>query len=257
MKPYNIYLSDFGFRLMYCFFSYLVCWGLLFTNSDLILLFEVTPLIYISGTKRLILTQITQLFNAIWFYSMFLSSIFIFPLVIYHIKSFNTSGWYNYQLKFYKISLGLWFLSFIIFYLICHYIIIPNILSFFLFWEITDENSLLRIEAEISLFYYIIWSLVLKFTFTWFLSSVFLLSAILFPFLSINNLYKLFLRYKKLGFFFFISFLFFLLPPDFIIQILLIVIVYFFVELFFLLVCIKFYNKIIKLKIYADHKTIT
>ena len=244
MKPYNVYFIDFVFRLIYIFFSFLLCFILFFNHINTVFLFETFPLLFILSKKRFILTQITQLFNILWFYCNFLSFLFTFPLIIYYVNLFFNSSWYHYQITLYKLLTNLTFFIFVSFYFLTHITIIPNVLEFLLYWEIVDEYSLLKIEAEISLFFYIIWSLRFKFVLAFVLSNLFFLLLLTFSILKTLQLYILIQKFKKILIFIVLCFLFFLIPPDFWIQLILTLISYILIEFLFLLICINFYNKI-------------
>jgi len=92
MRPFSAYTLDFFICLLYILFSFLLCLIIFFNYIEILFLFEVYPLLIILPTKRFILTQITQLFNSIWFFSLILSSFFIYPLAAYELKYFFNSG---------------------------------------------------------------------------------------------------------------------------------------------------------------------
>lgn len=248
MKPYNIYLIDFSLKFFYNLISYVFCLSIIFFHINTIFLFETIPLLENLVIKRLILTKITQLFNSIWFTSIFWSFFFTFPLTFYYIKVFFISGWYNYQLKFFIKSFFIFLLTFFILYFLNQIILIPAIISFFLYWEVTDLNSLLRIEAEISIFYYVLWSLTFKFNFTFILTNILYFFWLIFKFISIKKLYNLIYQYKKIFVFLFLCFFFIVIPPDFIIQFLATIFFYIFFDFIFLWICIKLYVKLKTIK---------
>lgn len=244
MKSYQVYFLEFNFRLFYILISYLICLTIFFLNIETIFLFETNSLLSNLTTKRLILTKISQLFNTVWFLCNSFTFIFIFPLTSYHIFFFFKSSWYLYQIRIIKNFYFFFINMFLMLYFICHTIIIGSLINFFLYWEIKEINSLLRIEAEISLFYYVVWNLNLKFFFTfWVINLLFLIYLIL-KFFNIFNLYKLFLNFKKLLTYLFICGFFFLIPPDFFIQMFIVIFCYFLFELFFLTICVKTYIKL-------------
>lgn len=244
MKPYNVYLKDLLNRVVYILFSYFFCLTLIFTHINIIFLFETFPFLSILINKRFIFTQVTQVFNLVWFCCFFFSSIFTFPLVSYHLKCFFSSSWYKYQVNLYNKVLNGFGSLFLISYVSTHFIIIPNLLMFLLCWEIKDKNSLLQIEAEISLLFYVVWSLNLKLIFS-LIFSIFLLTLLTFSiFLKITNLYKLTIKSKNIIIFVFICFLFLFIPPDLILQFFWTIASYLVMEFFFFLICTKLYNNI-------------
>ncbi len=244
MKLYQVYFLEFSFRLFYILISYFICLIIFFLNIDTIFLFETNSLLTILTTKRLILTKISQLFNTIWFLCNSFSFSFLFPLIFYHILYFFKSGWYKYQVRILKTFYFFYINIFLVLYFFSHIIIITSLINFFLYWEIKEISSLLRIEAEISLFYYILWNFHLKFFFSYCLINFLFLIYLTLKFFNIFILYKLFLKLKKLIMYLFICNLFILIPPDFFFQILIVIISYFLFELFFLIICIKTYIKI-------------
>lgn len=223
-------------------FSYFFCLILVFNNINIIFLFETFPFLSILLSKQFIFTQVNQLFNLIWFCSLFWSSIFILPLVSYHLRYFFASSWYLYQLELYINLVNSFVFLFWCFYLTTHFIVIPKLLVFLLKWEVINKYSLLQIEAKISLFFYIIWSTNLKLTFSFIFSFVLLVLLTVFRFLTINSLYKLIKRYKKLVIFKLLCLCFFLIPPDFTFQLFLTISIGLGMELLLLMICVRLYN---------------
>ena len=223
-------------------FSYFFCLVLIFNHINVIFLLETFPFLSILLSKQFIFTQVNQVFNLIWFCSFFWSSIFVFPLVSYHLKCFFSSSWYKYQLKFYINLVNFFVLLFLSFYFVTHFILIPKLLFFLLQWDVINKNSLVLVEAEISLFFYVIWSTNLKLLFSFVFSFFILILWIIFHFLSINSLYELIRTHKKLILFKILCLCFFLIPPDFTFQLFLTVILYLKMELLLLIICIKLYN---------------
>ena len=247
MKPYTIYFSDFTFRIFYSVISYIICGILIFENINTIFLFETESLLSILVGKRLILTQISELFNTIWFVCISLSSLMVFPLIFYHIKLFVYSSWVVTQLRFFIKIFQLWITVFICFYLFSHTFIILKIISFFLYWEITDLTSLLRVEAEISLFNFIRWNFTLKFVLSFLFSFILIFFKILSTFLKITNLYFFILKNKKVLNFILICNFFLFTAPDFFFQLFLIILSWSFIDFFILLTCTKLYIKLLDL----------
>ena len=246
MKPYNIYFKDVLNRITYIFLSYLCCIAVLLNHINTVFLFEALPFLFTLSNKRFIFTQTIELFNLVWFCCIFLSSIFIFPLVSYHINLFFISSWHNYQSSLYNKLIHFYFTLFILFYFIIHFNLISNLIVFLFHWETIDKSSLLKIEAEISLFYYIIWSTNLKFALALSLAFGSLVLLIVFSFLDTISLYKVVYNYKKIIVFILLCFIFLFIPPDFLIQIFITIINYLAIEFLFLLVCIRLSHNINK-----------
>lgn len=238
-KPYHIYVMDIILRSTYILVSFLFSWGIFFHFIETIFLFEVLPIVTFLLQKRFIVTQLTQLFNTIWFICTILGFTFTFPLFVYHIGLFFGSGWYIYQIRLYKLVLNSFYQIFLITYLFNHLFLIPCIIKFFLYWEILDEYSLLRIEAEISISFYIEWIFIFKFLISFLLSTTILFIITLLYFLRIKYLYSIVLSQKNFFVFIGLFILMFLTPPDFLVQLLLIVISFGFFELFLFFTCIK------------------
>ena len=239
MYPYNIYILDFSLRVMYLLFSYLFCSVIFFQYNETIILFETTSVIFTLDQKRFIATQLTQIFNTVWFLCTALSFIFIFPLTTYNIKLFFASGWYKYQVHFYNQI----FITFTIFFYLNHFfcqlVLIPQLASFFLYWEIIDEYSLLKVEAEISLLFYIKWAFALKFLIAFVWSLGYTVIVLLIYFLDSKRLYSSVLTQKRKTLFVLLTLFTFLVPPDFSVQILATLSLFLTTECFSFFLCLK------------------
>jgi hypothetical protein len=243
MRPYNIYIWDFFFYNGYVLFSFLSCWIIFFYNREIIFLFEVMPVVSTLIQKRFIATQLTQIFNTTWFLCTLLSFMFNFPLFIYNINLFFIPSWYTYQIRFYRILLTIFITIFFLIYYFCQLVVLPHIIFFFLYWEILNEYSLLKIEAEISLFFYIKWIFILKFFISFFISVFFHFSIFLFYILNNKNLYFLLQHQKKKLLFSLTCITFLIVPPDFLLQLLIVLLLFLLIECFLFFVCIKlFFN---------------
>jgi len=243
MKACSSYTLDFFISLVYVLFGYLFCWLVCFNNIETIFLFEVYPLLSILPKKRFILTQITQLFNIIWYFSIIIAAIISYPLAVFKLKSFLTSGYYAYQIKLYNnfIIKNLVMASFI--YILIHFHLIPNLISFFLYWEISNDYSLLRIEAEISLYFYLLWSTSFKFILTFTFIVLNKMLTIFTYIFNVSHFYIYFLKLKKVFIFNLVCLFFLLTPPELVIQILIICCTYVIIESFFFCVCMKYLIK--------------
>lgn len=258
MKPYNIYFLNLIFHIIYVILSFFICWTIFLNYIEVLFLFEVLPVLSFLIQKRFISTYLTQLFNLVLSFSTVLSLLFIFPLICYYIKSFFITSWYKYQIHLFSLGTKSFFNFFLTFYILIHFSLIFYLTSFFLYWEILDEYSLLRVETELVLALYISWI----FTFKFFLSLLFgligFLFSLIFYFTCIYSLYFIILVYKKLFIFLILLILFFFLPPDFFSQFFLTFFLCCFVEFLFLISCIKLFillkNKILN---NAYFKTIT
>ena len=80
-----------------------------------------------------------------------------FPLISYHILTFFTSGWFNYQVtlmwRYLFILLLFVFLSF----LFTNIFLLPKVFNFFTQWEIFQENKILHISLEARIYLYLQW----------------------------------------------------------------------------------------------------
>ncbi len=244
MKFYNIYILDIFFRSIYVLISFCLCWIIFFHYRETLFLLEVLPIIMFLTQKRLIATQLIHLFNIIWFLCTILSFIFIFPLVIYIINYFFSSSWYKYQLNLYTNILVKFSQIFSIIYVFNQLFLLPQLVAFLLYWEILDDYSLIKVEAEIALFFYIKWAFNFKFLFSFLVALLFLLIYSFFYFLFPKKLYFMLTNQKKIFIFCFIILFMFLIPPDFLIQIILSFSVLLTIEFFLFFICIKVYFNI-------------
>lgn len=242
MKPYSVYFFDFFFKLLYFIISFTSLFILFFNNIHLYFLFEILPFMSIFYYKRFIITHITHLFNSIWTFAFFYSWVFIFPLCSHQIFLFFKPGWYYYQKFIYKFFSTWIYCWFVVFFVCFHFIIVPILLNFFLYWELTDHYSLLRIESEIDFFYYILWIIIFKCSFSTILSYFILCMMQTFFFLRIIKIYIYLKNYLNLLIFIIITFLYLLIPPDFLLQLFLVVFIYTIIKFFYFLICLTLYN---------------
>ena len=242
MKLYNVYVFDFLFKFIYCLISFFFTLIICFTNINNFFLFEIVPFLKIFYHKRFIITQITHLFNVAWILSFFYSLIWIFPLISFNCLCFFKSSWFKYQKNFYKFFILFILICYINFLIFCHFNIIPMILNFFLNWELVDKSHLLRLETEISFYYYILWLLLFKNNLSLIIIYICTFCIIIFIWRKIFFSYSFFKTYKNLLGFTIIIFIYLLIPPDFMLQFLSILFVYFIIELLFFFFCILFYK---------------
>ena len=139
---------------------------------------------------------------------------------------------------------SIFFLLWIIFFLFCHVIVFPTLITFFLYWEIVEESSLLRVESDFSFFFYLKWFLSIKWFLSFFITLLVFSLYLVLLFNSILSLYYNILYYKKFCLFLSLIFLFLLIPPDLLIQILITLILKLFIEILFWLICFKLYFKL-------------
>ena len=183
-----------------------------------------------------------HLFTVVWILSFFYSLITIFPLIILKYYLFFRSSWLNYQNKLYNFLLGVFYIFYISLLFFCHLNLIPIILNFFLNWELTDKSYLLRIETEISFYYYLSWLVLFKNNLSLIITYICLLLLLSYMHVKLLILYYYFLHYKKLLGFIIIVFIYLCIPPDFLIQFVLIYLIYIIIELLFFIFCILFYQ---------------
>nr|AYR06612.1 preprotein translocase subunit SecY [Renouxia sp.] len=240
-RPFFIYTKEFFIRISYIVISYLLCLLIFFQYVNFIFLFEVYPFIKISY-KKFISTQVTDLINTVWFLDFYLSSIFIFPLVGYHVSAFFSPSWYRYQLDlFKKFVLIIWFL-FLPFFFFFHFKILPEILNFLSYWEIKESHSLLKIEIKARISLYINWILTTNFIFSYMVSTFGILILILNYLIKISKLYNFFKNKKNFLIFFSVFIIFIFLPPDIFSQFVTLFLIVIFYELIFIFLCIKLYQ---------------
>nr|YP_009002130.1 preprotein translocase subunit SecY [Sporolithon durum]AGU16695.1 preprotein translocase subunit SecY [Sporolithon durum] len=239
-KPLNLYIFDFMIRVLYVFLSYLICFCIFFYHIELIFLFEAYPYLVISY-KRFIATGITDLLDITWTLCLIFSTLLISPLIHYHVFSFFSSSWYYYQLQFLLLTSSTTFV-FCISSLVFHSLILPLILNFFIYWEVSSCTSLLKLELEAQITLYVNWVLSLQYFFSFFLSLFFL--SLFFPFflLKIIDFYVYFKTHKNAFLFSTIFLVFIVLPPEPPLQFLTIFFLFVLYELFFISLCLKFFK---------------
>ena len=247
MNTYRIYLLDIFFRTNYVLFSFSCCCVIFFCFVESLFLFESLPITHSLSHKRFIVTEVVHLFKIVWLFVITLSFLFLFPLVTHHLKYFFKSAWHFPQIKFYGDSLKLFNVIFILIYFSAHSYLLPEILKFFFCWEVVDEFSLLRVEPELSLLLYVIWTFSTKF-----LVSSCATSLCIFIFWISRSqptrvLYYTALCWRKLIMFVMLLILFTAIPPDLFNQCLLTGLVFTFVETFFFFLCQKLFIKIKKI----------
>ena len=246
LKPIRFYFSEILIRCTYLIFSYLLCISIFFQYVELIILFEVYPYISISY-NRFIVTKITDLLNLVLILSLFFSTFFVLPFVKYHILSFFSASWYEYQLKLFFCLSKIIFIISINLVCIFHFYILPILLNFFLYWEIKEYKDLVKIELEAQVLFYIYWVL----SFKSFILSLFLLFIVMFItfilLLESSCTYLFYKTYKNIFVFCTIFFFFLALPPDFILQIITLFFIFLFYELFFILLCFNFFKLYFKI----------
>nr|UVF63018.1 preprotein translocase subunit SecY [Synarthrophyton patena] len=241
MLPYKFYLSEFITRIIYILLSYFICLYVYIINIDNIFLFEIYPFIVFTK-KRFIVTQITDFIDVIWYLSLFMTTLFIFPFWLYHVKSYFMVGWYKYQINLIKNLLIFKIFFFLFIFFLTHTFFLPFVFKFFLQWEVTNAVSLLRIESEVSILPYIHWILNFKIIFAYFFSFLILLIKIIFQFLEISFLYTFIKLSKNICIFLFTFFTYLLLPPDFFIQFTIICINIITFNFLFLFLCLQLYK---------------
>nr|AYR06602.1 preprotein translocase subunit SecY [Lithothamnion sp.] len=256
MRSYNLYIFELIIRIFYILFSYCLCLIIIFLNIDILFLFETYPFASVVN-NRFISTCVTDFIDVIWTLSVFTSIIFTLPLLVYHLGSFFYNSWYTYQINFYRKLVLTSLLIFLFIYFIIHNNILPSIFSFFLYWEITEESSLLRIEAETRILSYIDWILLLKLIFSFLISLGFFILSIFLSFFKVKYIHGFF-KFNKGILIYFSIFLFFLItPPDFFLQLFIIFFNLIFFNLIFFFYFVWNFTKIITIYKNAYFTSIT
>nr|WDA66145.1 preprotein translocase subunit SecY [Lithothamnion corallioides] len=245
MKPYNIYFYELVIRSLYIFFSYCICLVILFLNIEILFLFEIYPFMNITN-NRFISTRLTDFVDVVWTLSAFMSTLFVLPLFVYHINSFFYNSWYTYQINFFKKLIRISIISFLITYFIIHNNLLSSIFTFFLYWEITEESSLLRIEAETTILSYMNWILFFKSLFSFLFSLGLFNLLILLNFIKIKYIHKYFKLYKNIFIYLFIFLSFLITPPDLFLQLFIILFNLILFNLILFILCIQFYKTNVK-----------
>lgn len=236
LHPISIYFHEFKWRFFYTLLSNIICILILLKYFQILILLNVFPLFKINH-HRFIATHVTDLFNTFFWVCLYLSIIWIFPLIIWQIKYFLSPRWTKLQLQFFeKISNLLWSF-FNLFILIFHFKCIPIILKFCLTWEIKNKYSYIQLEIESRINEYLFWILKtnISFAISW-LSVVFFIIIILL-FFGPLFLYLTAKLYKKQIIIIVFIIFSFLLPLDINSQLLLLINLIIFYEVFFFNLC--------------------
>ena len=239
MHPLNIYFKEILWRVFYCILSLILVFTVSFHYIEFIFLFEIFPLIRLSHQK-FIATHITELFDSVLQTCFFMVSINGFPLISYHILTFFTSGWFNYQVtlmwRYLFILLLFVFLSF----LFTNIFLLPKVFNFFTQWEIFQENKILHISLEARIYLYLQWINRIYNSISFFFSLSLIILFLILLFVPPYKFYSFIKLCKKQILFIQILLLFVLSPPDFWVQLLLIFTSSLFLELSFFISCFRF-----------------
>nr|UAD89490.1 Sec-independent protein translocase component TatC [Gracilaria changii] len=240
-KLIYFYSLEFIFRLIYIFVSFSLCVIIASLNIYYLILFEVYPFTAYK-LKKFIVTNIMDLFDVIWFLIISKSFFFVFPYWIFQLYKFNSSGWYIYQLKFFRKS---FFFSFCIVFVIIsfvHFYLLPFILHFLTKWEVKND-ALFDIFIEFRIINYIKWVLAFRYIIGSLSFIVFLLSLHFWFLIKKHQVYFLVKYYRKSFIFITLCILFLVIPPDSFFQVLFLILVFAIFEIVFLFVCFKLCNK--------------
>nr|YP_010199832.1 Sec-independent protein translocase component TatC [Hydropuntia urvillei]UAD89840.1 Sec-independent protein translocase component TatC [Hydropuntia urvillei] len=236
-KLIYFYSFELLFRLIYICISFFLCIGIASFNSYYLILFEVYPFIKL-GLKKFIITNVMDLFNTLWLLIISKSLIFVLPYWLSHLYRFNSSGWYFYQLEFFKQSL----LFSLLFSLTClvmfNLSFLPVILSLLTAWNYEENNSF-NILVEFRILSYIRWVLIFQYLVSYVILIFFLLIWQFQLFMKPSSFYFWIKSYRKFFLFGFICILFVLIPPDGLMQGLIMGLSFLILEIVFLFVCYK------------------
>nr|YP_009365205.1 SecY [Gracilaria changii]ARJ60487.1 SecY [Gracilaria changii]ART65156.1 secY [Gracilaria changii] len=241
-KLIYFYSLEFIFRLIYIFISFFLCILIASLNTYYLIFFEVYPFV-IYKLKKFIVTNVTDLFDVIWFLIISKSFFFVFPYWIFQLYKFNSSSWYKYQLKFFKKSFYFsFFFGFVIISFV-HFYLLPFILYFLTKWEM-QNNDLFDIFIEFRIINYIKWVVTFR-CIIGSLSFIFFLLGLHFWFLVKKHQVYFLVKYYRKSFIFITLCIFCLvIPPDSFFQVLFLTVIIF--ELVFLFVCFKLCKKFFK-----------
>jgi len=232
------YYKELSYRFFYISLSFLGCLIVSFINIESILFFETYPFLKFSD-KKFIVTSTTELFQVVWTLVTSISLISIAPFFYYQLNLFTKSSWYAYQ-SFLFSKIGLFaFIGYFLTFILCYNVIFPLVIDFLIQWKMQSKYSILSIDIELRILYYIHWVLTLRF-FICLLIYYFVIIFIKVVFLqSFNKLYVIMKSYRKQMIFFTILIFFFLLPPDYFLQFFIIIFIIFFYESIFFFLCYK------------------
>nr|AHX02538.1 SecY [Schizymenia dubyi] len=232
------YFSEFNYRLIYIFLSWILCVLILIIKIYILLLLETYPFFKIF-LKKFLITHTTDLVHIMYTLILSTSLLFILPFIMYHLMQFCKSSWYRYQLKALKKIYNWSTLLFINVMYVCYLFFVPLILKFLIEWNALEKiNSFLDITVELRLLNYIYWILQIRYyigNFSFFLA----LFMLIFLFsMNIQKLYEFFNKYRKQIIFLNIMG-FYIKSSWFFLQFFLIFFLLIFYELVFLFICYK------------------
>nr|AHX02561.1 SecY [Sebdenia flabellata] len=237
----SFYSIEILIRLMYVFFSLILCLFIIVYNIHTLLLFETYPFLNLSN-KKFIITHVTDLFDTTWTL-ISLSFLCILPIFCYQLFNFFKASWYNYQLRFSRKLFLLVSITMTVVSILSYFFLIPTILKFLTQWDKLNQiNNFLFIETEFILLHYIFWVL----SFQYNIMNITIIFSVLLSqiwlWYKLENIYWLMKFYRKQLTFLTLCILFILSPTDVFLQFVIISFTYLFYEIIFLVICYKLTN---------------
>nr|WCH57795.1 Sec-independent protein translocase component TatC [Hypnea spinella] len=205
------------------------------------------------GFNQVVLINITDLFDLIWYICLKNSLFFSIVYFCHSTTCFFKPSWYFYQ-EFYRIKLFQNLLSVSVLALLVFYsFVLPSVLKFLTNWDINYFGDLLYIKFQLSLLHYIIWALCIKFCFIFIALFLYWFFIQFYFLVELKVFYTVLKSYKKLVFYVILCFLYFLSPPDVFLQIFILIINTILIEMFYFYIC--FFIQNIKIYKYANNST--
>lgn len=181
--PFAIYLNEIKWRSFYILLSLSISFIIAFYKKSFILICLTYPLL--KSQQKLIATEVGEILLTYLSICANLSALLCFPLVVYHVFTFVSNGWYFKEKNTFKIKISASTLFFSIGFCYTYFYILPLTWNFFSQFQILDTNIGLNLENEIRISSYVNW------TFTTLFLSAYLTSIPLWLFIYINKPLKI------------------------------------------------------------------
>nr|YP_009774172.1 Sec-independent protein translocase [Caulacanthus okamurae]QIZ74789.1 Sec-independent protein translocase [Caulacanthus okamurae] len=233
---YRLYIKEFSYRSFYVLISLSLCVCVVFFNIELFFLIETYSFLKL-GSKQFLALNVTDFIDVIWTLSVFMSTIFIYPLFLHHACSFFKNCWYDYQTYFVKKVVFKSYALYIISLIFCYIHVLPLVFCFLFQWEAKSLKTILSIKVELNILSYTLWVISFKHHFSYTLHVILLVIAaanVLFNFLKVYHFFK---TYKKHLSFYSLVLIFLFSPPDVYLQFMLVLFIFLSAELVFLVMC--------------------
>ena len=206
---FYLYLNELKLRFLYCCLTIIISSIICYIYSDQIIYILTNNLLSNMKSHRFIFTTLTEIFFTYIKFSIITGVLISWPFIIFQIWLFLLPGLYKFEKLILDFFILISLISFIFSIIINYYIILPNILKFFLNFE--NNNNFFPLHFEAKLENYLLFTLKLFANIILCFQFPFIICILLF-FNVIS--YKFFINNRKI---FYIIFLFLsaiIAPPD-------------------------------------------